>query len=119
MIDIDFSGTTANSVYINDNILYCANIGDSRAVIGKRSDDKWSVVPISRDHKPSDNDEAQRIIEKDGRVESFKDEEGQSIGPLRVWLCDTSVPGLAMTRSIGDLVASQVGVSWKPEIIQY
>ena len=29
------------------------------------------------------------------------------------------MPGLAMTRSMGDLVAASVGVSWKPEIIEY
>lgn len=34
------------------------------------------------------------------------------MGPLRVWYRDQNVPGLAMTRSIGDLVAAQVGVTW-------
>ena len=37
---------------------------------------------------------------------------GYPIGPLRVWLQNLQIPGLAMTRSIGDLVAAPVGVTW-------
>ena len=39
---------------------------------------------------------------------------GRYVGPDRVWLKDEDVPGLAMSRSIGDLVAGSVGVTWKP-----
>ena len=51
-----------------------------------------------------------------GRVEAYKDEYGEEIGPLRVWVKNDSVPGLAMTRSFGDLVGASVGVSPVPEI---
>jgi len=37
-------------------------------------------------------------------------------GPLRVWLKNKPVPGLAMTRSIGDMTATSVGVVAEPEI---
>ena len=37
-------------------------------------------------------------------------------GPLRVWLKNKPVPGLAMTRSIGDMTAQSVGVTAEPEI---
>ena len=40
----------------------------------------------------------------------------QFYGPPRVWLKNKQVPGLAMTRSIGDLVAASVGVTAEPEI---
>jgi hypothetical protein len=33
------------------------------------------------------------------------------VGPQRVWLRDSWVPGLAMSRAIGDAVAHSVGVS--------
>ena len=39
---------------------------------------------------------------------------GRPSGPKRVWLMDDCIPGLAMSRSIGDLVAASVGVTWKP-----
>ena len=69
---------------------------------------------ISRDQKPSQNDEATRIITSGGRIDSFRDPDKNPIGPLRVWLKSEDIPGLAMTRSFGDEVASRVGVTAEP-----
>ena len=44
------------------------------------------------------------------------DETGEAIGPCRVWLSNMLLPGLAMTRSFGDLVAESVGVIAVPEV---
>lgn len=41
------------------------------------------------------------------------------MGPARVWLKELEVPGLAMSRSLGDQVAQSVGVSPEPEITIY
>lgn len=41
------------------------------------------------------------------------------MGPLRVWVKEDEVPGLAMSRSIGDKVAQSVGVIPDPEILEY
>lgn len=66
---------------------------------------------MSRDHKPNDADESVRILAKGGRIEAFKDYmTGEEMGPSRVWLLNEDVPGLAMSRSIGDFVAQSVGV---------
>ena len=40
-------------------------------------------------------------------------------GPLRVWLKNENLPGLAMTRSVGDSIAASVGVTWEPEFLEY
>ena len=40
-------------------------------------------------------------------------------GPLRVWLPNDDAPGLAMSRSLGDFCAHNVGVISSPEIIQF
>jgi serine/threonine protein phosphatase PrpC len=42
-----------------------------------------------------------------------------SLGPARVWLQDVDVPGLAMSRSLGDYVAQSVGVIPDPEMNIY
>lgn len=52
-----------------------------------------------------------------GRIEAFRDHEGNYVGPSRVWLQNQDIPGLAMSRSIGDVVASSVGVTCRPGII--
>ena len=44
---------------------------------------------------------------------------GIEVGPSRVWLQENDVPGLAMSRSMGDYVAQSVGVSPIPEINIY
>ena len=54
-----------------------------------------------------------------GRIEPFREENGEEVGPNRVWLKNEDYPGLAMSRSIGDLIATTVGVIPDPEIIEY
>jgi len=44
---------------------------------------------------------------------------GIEVGPARVWLQEVDVPGLAMSRSLGDYVAQSVGVSPEPEFNVY
>ena len=77
------------------------------------------AVSLSRDHKPDLTDEFSRIMQKGGRVESYKDEYGKPIGPARVWLRTENMPGLAMSRSIGDGVCKSVGVICEPEFAEY
>jgi serine/threonine protein phosphatase PrpC len=44
---------------------------------------------------------------------------GIEVGPARVWLPEFDVPGLAMSRSLGDYVAQSVGVTPEPEFNIY
>lgn len=93
---------------MNGTKIISANSGDSRAiVVGKNN----KVRALSRDHKPNDDDESKRIYKCGGRIEAFRDiMTGEEMGPSRVWLPNEDVPGLAMSRSIGDFVAQSVGV---------
>ena len=65
------------------------------------------------------NHETQRIIDYGGRVEQFKDMYGNCLGPLRVWIKNENIPGLAMTRSFGDKVAESVGVISVPDVKEH
>ena len=124
--DVNFSGSTLTLALIMDNKIYCGNVGDSRTLLARQvSEDhsndqgKWMAIALSRDHKPDEEDEAYRILKAGGRIESYQDEEGNPMGPPRVWLLHQDVPGLAMSRSLGDGVAASVGVSCEPEVLEF
>lgn len=51
----------------NDKV-YCCNVGDSRAVMGYQENGQWQARQLSRDHKPSIQEEAERILKAGGRV---------------------------------------------------
>ena len=75
------AGSTAVVVLICEGRLYCANVGDSRAVVFEHG----RVVPLSLDHKPSLPAEYRRIVGAGGFV-SYDRVNGN----------------LAMSRSLGD-----------------
>lgn len=75
------SGTTAVTVIIKNDKLYCANVGDSRAVAciaGK-------AEPLSEDHKPLNPKEYERITAAGGWVD-----------------CNRVNGNLALSRALGD-----------------
>ena len=51
------SGSTALAILIDSENIYCANIGDSRAV----SSFSGHTCPLSFDHKPNRTDELKRV----------------------------------------------------------
>lgn len=109
-IDSEFSGSTFVGVLIHGDQLYCANVGDSAAVIGSFCGN-WGLVKLSEEHNPLRQDEANRIIANGGRI-------GCHVkgGPLRIWYIDENIPGLAMTRSIGDKASRVIGLIGEPEM---
>ena len=73
--------------------------------------------PCTIDHKPDLPDEKARILAVGGRVFAVKYDDGID-GPARVWLAHADIPGLAMSRSLGDTVAHKAGVSSEPQFFQ-
>ena len=121
----DFSGTTCVLLIQIGIHLICANVGDSRAILinekeinqyvnNNINNNKYDIIQLSYDNKPNNIKEKKRIIKLGGKVEKFINN-----GPFRVWIKNKNYPGLAMSRSIGDLIASNIGVIPIPEIIEY
>ena len=75
-------GTTACVVLVTPDEIICANAGDSRCVLTQ----EMCTYDLSDDHKPDNEDEAMRIVEAGGEVES-----GRVNGKL------------GLSRAIGDL----------------
>ena len=103
-INSNLSGSTGIFIiHIKDKIL-CYNIGDSRAIYITKTN---FIYQISEDHKPENPKEKNRIIQNGGRIKRINN---SIIGPLRVWLQNEDIPGLAMSRSFGDFIAETIGV---------
>ena len=117
--DTRYSGSTCVSLLTYGRHLFIANVGDSRAIIIKQDpmdSNRCIASALTRDHKPDDPDEATVILAAGGRIDSYRDSNGNKMGPERVWLKNEDIPGLAMTRSFGDQVAGRVGVNAVPEV---
>lgn len=91
------AGSTASTAILVGDRLLVANVGDSRAVICRDG----NAIAVSRDHKPDQTDERQRIEDAGGFV---------------MWAGTWRVGGvLAVSRAFGDRLLKQYVVA-DPEI---
>eukprot|EP00939_MAST-03C_sp_MAST-3C-sp1_P003062 g3062.t1 len=117
-VDCGLSGTTAVMAAVHLGKVTVANIGDSRIIAGVRSTGgRIRGIDVSNDHKPDLPKEKARIERNGGRVFAIEYDDGGP-SPARVWLKDKMLPGLAMSRSLGDAVAKTAGVISQPEITE-
>jgi len=105
-IGVTESGSTAVTCFIKGKTIYCANAGDSRAVMCRAG----KAINLSDDHKPMDQVEKERIEKANGFVE------------------DKRVNGtLAVARAMGDfsfkrekkMSAEEQQVTCNPEIRKF
>ena len=77
-IDDSLSGTTAITVVVKGDVLYVANVGDSRAIIGSKKDDgKIKYSPLSNDQTPFRKDERERLKKKGAKIMTLDQIEGR------------------------------------------
>ena len=75
----DRSGSCAVILLVTPQKVYCANIGDSRAILSRGFGQE--KVSISLDHKPSELSEKNRIIKAGGKV--YQSNAGMAANGLR------------------------------------
>jgi integrin-linked kinase-associated serine/threonine phosphatase 2C len=113
-VDMDLSGTTCVCVLAKGTALYVANVGDSRAVLGRVSPLHRFAVELTQDHKPFVKRERDRILKAGGFIRKIVNPEG-AVGPFRVW-ADEDGPGLGLTRCLGNFGSKKIGVTCTPDI---
>lgn len=109
----ELSGSCVISILIHENNCYVINLGDSRAVMGAKQGLQRIAYQLSVDHKPCREDEKKRIDLHGGIVSITKN--GNSNIP-RIYSLNEDGPGLAVSRTLGDIVGHSVGVSYEPEV---
>jgi protein phosphatase 1L len=93
--DSEHTGSTATILLFQDNIVYCANVGDSTAFIIYDN----FIKKISIDHKCTDPKEEERILLNGGKITK-----NRVMGQL------------VLSRCLGDLYCKKYGVSNIPDI---
>lgn len=120
-----------------DEVLYLANVGDSRAVLSRKGGS--SVIQLTVDHKPGSESESVRILAHNGtiyRVANLKNEPDPQMviamnsqevlrlasltqepmvlyaGPIRV-----RPGGLSVSRTIGDIEAKSIKYGGKSGVV--
>ncbi|XP_073530611.1 integrin-linked kinase-associated serine/threonine phosphatase 2C isoform X4 [Phyllobates terribilis] len=94
-------GTTAICVLVADNVLYIANLGDSKALLCRMNEEtqKPTVLSLSKEHNPTQYEERMRIQRAGGNVR-----DGRVLGVLEV------------SRSLGDGQYKRCGVISIPDV---
>jgi serine/threonine protein phosphatase PrpC len=122
------------SQYVNtETWLYVAHVGDSRVALAQMRDQaasagqrrlasthepissSISVAALTRDHRPDNVDEAERVRQQGGEIRRMKN----NSGAYRVYEKLSDQPALALTRTLGASRASTCGVSAVPEITSH
>ncbi|VBB34290.1 unnamed protein product [Acanthocheilonema viteae] len=99
-------GTTATTIVLINNIIYCANIGDSKAVVCRSKsgteEAKDVAMQLTVDHSPLHFEERMRIQKAGGNVK-----DGRIMGILEV------------SRSIGDGQFKAYGLICTPDVKKF
>ena len=102
-----------------DDKIISVSLGDSRSILGIENWAGFVPVSLSVEHNTSNKKEVARVLQEGGIIQPIMTENGQYIGPDRVWNKSLKVPGLQVTRGFGDLIGKDCGVSGNPGKIIY
>jgi serine/threonine protein phosphatase PrpC len=109
--------------------------GQDEGQEGQKPNGHLLAIPLSRDQTPYRKDERERVKNSGATVMSIDQLEGHEpihedfgdlvLGedvdyqgdPPRVWVKGKNYPGCAFTRSLGDGLAEDIGVTAEPEIL--
>ncbi|OMJ66815.1 hypothetical protein SteCoe_36210 [Stentor coeruleus] len=106
----DKSGSCAVVVLIVGKRCFVANLGDSRAVMSSNCGKE--TMALTKDHKPNEDNEAQRIIRAGGEIYYAKLSNGLEASVGRV------LPGrLAVSRTFGDIEAKIKELGGNPNVV--
>eukprot|EP00931_Biecheleriopsis_adriatica_P050164 TRINITY_DN29032_c0_g1_i1.p1 TRINITY_DN29032_c0_g1~~TRINITY_DN29032_c0_g1_i1.p1 ORF type:complete len:1061 (+),score=199.12 TRINITY_DN29032_c0_g1_i1:52-3234(+) len=98
--------------------LFVAHVGDSRAILAShRGGDAsaFTVTSLTKDHRPDDAEEAERVRTHGGEIRKLR----ENSGAARVFARGQDRPALALTRTLGASAAIECGVTAEPDVSAY
>lgn len=145
-IDVSNSGASCLIFLISGNEVFFANLGCNRLVLatenlpiegvkrrfslnnqfqfltevsqarGKLLSNNLAAIQLTTDHRPDSPSETLRIISKGGKVKRLRDGSGNYYGPYRVSPNFSNIKGLSLSRSLGNTLMKEIGISSCPTI---
>jgi len=116
-LDLVMTGAAVTVLLMDESDLWTAHVGDCRAVLGTKdmqdnaTDDHFCAEPLIGDHKLSSAQEFDRIVAAGGDVRRLVGDNSH-----RLFVQDADLPGLVLTRAVGDGLGHAVGVTHVPTI---
>ena len=112
----DLSGSTASVAWLWEDELMVGHAGDSSVVVVRREPDtaKLTASQVTVNHHPDVEGERARIEARGGRVD-----QKYGKGPFRLYQANLLLPGLMVSRSLGDSVAHAAGGSAEPDLLSF
>ena len=114
MFSCTLSGTTCTIAVIIGKECIVAHVGDSRSVLATIKEGKLCASDLTKDHHPDLASERERVEQCGGEIKKLDEK-----SPYRVFWKNSMIPGLAMTRAIGDIVCQNLGVISDPDIFTF
>jgi len=116
--DLNLSGCSATIVIQTSSKLFISWVGDCHAMLCTK-ERKFQAIKLTQNtdvvHSPLNHTELKRIYCNKGEVKTGLTLSGDK--KPRVYVRGRMYPGLSTTRSLGDLLAHQIGVTSEPSII--
>ena len=113
-IDTKLSGTTAIICILVNSTIIEINLGDSQYSLYGRESFTYNMVFTSELHNFNNQKELDRVKAFPCSIRPIKDKNGELVGEKRIWMIDSNLPGLLMSRSLGDELAHSIGVTEVP-----
>ena len=104
--ECNLSGSTCLLIFIIENNLICANIGNSRAILLEKTE----LLQLSIDQTLSEPEEINRILQKGGKVKQIN---------KKIILDNSNNNDFEISRSIGDKKLKNIGIIYEPVITEY
>jgi len=119
-LDLKLAGAACTAMLIDSAYIWVAHVGDCRAVLAvpdpQPNAQGFHFVPnaLTQDHKLSVKTEFDRIKDAGGETRKLVND-----NVYRLFVQDSEVPGLVLSRSIGDRIGHAIGVQHTPSICMF
>lgn len=112
--DIALSGTSATLVFqLPNKRLIIGYVGNSKVAVNNKEKSKSSTL-TDKSHSPEAYEEKIRIYNNQGETRHSSIDKKE-----RIYVRARMYPGLTISRSLGDLIAHQIGVTSEPHVNFY